>query len=100
MGGYTSTTDNDEQQVPEPHPHDLDHELACPLRERRRAEPAPVPLAQPPRRVRLLVLELAQKEAGDEAFLECTLDEDDRDETEYGVRDIPELQEPLHSKSQ
>ena len=57
-------------------------------------------MARPPRWVRLLVLELTRKEDRDEAFLECTLDEDDRGETKYGVCDIPELQEPLHSKSQ
>ena len=86
-----------EQEVgrPERHLHDLDHKLARRLRERGRAEAAAVPLAGPPRAVRLLVLELAGEEDGDEDLLDGTLDGDDGDDSENGVRRIPKLEEPL-----
>ena len=89
-----------EQEVgrPERHLHDLHHELARRLRERRRAEPAPVPLARPPRPVGLLVLELTREEDRDEDLLDRPLDRDDRDDSQHRVRGIPELEEPLRKR--
>ena len=86
-----------EQEVgrPERHLHDLDHKLARRLRERGRAEAAAVPLAGPPRAIRLLVLELTGEEDGDENLLDRTLDGNNSDDTEDRMRGIPELKEPL-----
>lgn len=46
-----------------------------------RAKSAAVPLASPPRAVRLVVFELTRKEDGDEDLVNGTLDEDHGDET-------------------
>ena len=73
----------------------LDDVLASGLAERVRAEAAAVPFTGPPRAVGLVVLELAGEEDRDEDLVDRTLDEDDDDEAEHGVRDVPELEEPL-----
>ena len=41
------------------------------------------------------MLKLAGQEDRDEDLVDGTLDEDDADETKDGVRDVPELEEPL-----
>ena len=87
---------HEEVRAPERQLDDLDDELARGLRHRVRAEAAAVPLARPPRAVRLVVLELAREEDGDEDLVDRALDEDDDDQTEDRVCDVPELQEPLH----
>ena len=86
-----------EQEVrcPERHLHNLDDEFTSRLGERGRAEAAAVPLAGPPRAIRLLVLELTGEEDGDEDLLDGALDGDDGDDSENGVRRIPKLEEPL-----
>lgn len=85
---------------PEGHFHDLHHEFASGLGECRRAEAAAVPLAGPPGAVSLLVLQLTREEHGDENLLDRTLDGDDGDDTEYRVRRIPKLKEPLQNACQ
>ena len=87
---------HEEVRAPERKLDDLHDELACRLRHRMRPETTAVPLARPPRAVRLVVLELAREEDRDEDLVDRALDEDDRDEAEDGVRNVPELQEPLH----
>ena len=75
---------------------DLDDVLARRLRHCVVAQAAAVPLAGPPRAVRLVVLELTGQEDGDEDLVNSALDVDDGDETENGMRDVPQLQEPLN----
>ena len=88
---------HEEVGAPERQLDDLDHELARRLRHRVRAKTAAVPLAGPPRTVRLVVLELTRKEHRDEDLVDRALDENNRDETEHGVRDITKFQEPLYA---
>lgn len=76
---------------------DLDDELAGGLRHSVGAEAAAVPLSGPPGAVRFIVLELAREEDGDEDLVDSTLDEDDADEAKDGMRDVPELEEPLQA---
>ena len=85
-----------EVRAPQRQLDDLHDELARRLRHRGRAQAAAVPLARPPRPVRFIVLELTREEDGDEDLVDRALDEDDRDETEHGVCDVPQLEEPLH----
>ena len=87
---------NEEVGAPQAKLDDLDNELTRRLRHDMRAQPTAVPLARPPRAVRLVVLELTREEDRDEDLVDRALDEDDRDEAEDGVRNVPELQEPLH----
>ena len=86
---------HEEVRAPERQLDDLHDELTRGLRHRVRAQTTAVPLARPPRAVRLVVLELTRQEHGDEDLVNRTLDEDDRNKTEDGVRDVPELEEPL-----
>ena len=87
---------DEEVRAPQRQLDDLHDELARRLRHRGRAQAAAVPLARPPRPVRLIVLELTREEDGDEDLVDRALYEDDRDETEHGVCDVPQLEEPLH----
>ena len=84
-----------EVRAPQRQLDDLHDELARRLRHRVAAEAASVPLSGPPRPVRLVVFELTRQEHRDEDLVNGTLDVDDADQSEHGVRDIPELQEPL-----
>ena len=86
---------HEEVGTPKGHLHDLDDELTRRLRESGASEATPVPLARPPRTVSLVVLVLTREEHRDEDLVQRALDEDDRDETEHGVRRVPELEEPL-----
>ena len=76
---------------------DLDDVFARRLRHGVVAQAAAVPLAGPPRAVRLVVLELAGQEDGDENLVHRALYVDDANQAEHRVRDVPELQEPLKS---
>ena len=71
--------------APERQLDDLDHKLSCRLAERMRTETTSIPLACPPRPVRLIVLELARKEDRDEDLEDRTFNEDDGDHTENRV---------------
>ena len=62
-----------------------------------RTESTTVPLARPPCAVGLVVLELTREEDGDEDFVHGTLNGDDCDQPKYGVRCVPELEEPLRN---
>ena len=44
------------------------------------------------------MLELAGKEDQDEAFLDCRLDQDDRDHSQHHMRGIRELEELLQAR--
>lgn len=70
---------------------DLDDELSRGLRHRICAKAAAVPLSGPPRPVRLVVLEFTRQEDGDEDLVESALDEDDSDQTQDGMRNVPQL---------
>ena len=81
--------------APEGHFHDLDDVFTSRLRDGRCAETTTVPLSRPPCQVCLIVFELTGKEDGDEDLLYGTLNGNDRDDAQHGVRSVPELQEPL-----
>lgn len=85
---------NQEVRTPKRQLDDLDHELAGRLAERMRSQAPAVPLARPPRAVRLIVLELPRQEHGDEDLEDRTLDEDDGDHAQYSMRCVPQLEEP------
>ena len=80
---------NEEIRTPEGQLDDLDQKLTSGLRHGVIAQPTSVPLARPPRAVRFVVLELARQEDRDEDLVDGTLDEDDSDETEDGMCDVP-----------
>ena len=84
-----------EVRAPQRQLDDLHNELTRGLRHGVRAEAAAVPLARPPRAVRLLVLELTGEEYRDEDLLDRTLNGDNGNDAEHGMRRIPELEEPL-----
>ena len=74
---------------------DLHNKLASRLRHCMRAKSTAIPTTRPPRAVRLLVLELTGEEYRDEDLLDRTLNGDNGNDAEHGMRRIPELEEPL-----
>ena len=75
----------EEVSGPERQLDDLNDELASRLRYGIRAEATAVPLASPPCAVRLVMLEFARQEHGDQELVNRTLDMNDRDETQHRV---------------
>ena len=87
-----------EVRAPQRQLDDLHDELARGLRHRVAAKAPSVPLSGPPRPIRLVVLELAGEEDRDENLVHCPLDENNTNEAEHRVCDVPQLQEPLYSR--
>ena len=86
---------SEEVGAPQGQLDDLDNILARRLRHSVRAQPTAVPLAGPPRPVRLVVLELTREEDGDENLVNRPLDVDCCSDTHDGVRHVPRFKEPL-----
>lgn len=89
---------DDEVGREQAHLDELDDELSGGLREDVAAESAVVPHSGPPGPVDLVVLELSREEEGDEELVKEALDEARCDDTEDGVRDVPDLEEPEELK--
>lgn len=86
---------DEEVGAPEGEFDDLDDKLTRGLRQSMCAEAAAVPLARPPRPVRLVVLEFAREEHRDKELVDGALNGHDGDESQHGVRRVPKLEEPL-----
>jgi hypothetical protein len=86
---------NDKVRTPKGQLNDLDDELAGRLGKSVVAETATIPATGPPRAIGLVVLEFTREEDRDKNLVDRTLDGDHRDESKDGVREVPELEEPL-----
>lgn len=86
----------DEVGAPERQLDDLDHELSRGLRHEVRSQATAVPSTRPPSPIRLVVLEFAGQEDGNEDFMDGALDGNDGDKAQDRVRYVPEFEEPLH----
>lgn len=77
------------------HLDDLDDELSSRLAQYVRTQTSVEPNTGPPSPVGLIVFEFSRQEDRDEDLENSSLYADDGNDTEHGVRDIPELEEPL-----
>ena len=73
---------HEEVRAPQRQFNDLHDELTRGLGHGMRAEAAAVPLARPPRAVRLVMLEFTRQEHGNQELVNRTLDMNDRNETQ------------------
>lgn len=87
-----------EIRTPEGHLHNLDDIFTSRLGECGAAQASAVPFTRPPCTICFIMLVLTSKEYTDEDLLDGTLDGNDGDDSENGVRSVPKLQEPLETE--
>jgi len=85
----------DEVGSPQPKFDDLDDELTSRLRHSMGAEANAPPFPSPPSSVRLVMLKLTRQEEGYDDFMDCSLNENNSDQSNDRMGYFPTLKEPL-----